>query len=416
MKQYKNKSHLKLLIIIVMFIASGFMINAQDFTFDSGSDGSDGALNLTEAGILEFNPLDFDPPLDPDGDNIYHFTTINVGADVTVKLAGNILGSNPVIWLATAEVTIAGTLDLNGEDGHGHDVGVKIDSKSGAGGYGGGKFNRRGNGPGGGYSGRQGGGGGHVTNGSISQNSIAGGPSYGNSFLLPLIGGSGGGGGEGSNAGGGGAGGGAILIVSSLSISINGQVLANGGAGGGGLAINGSAGWGGGGGSGGAIRCIAPIITGNGTLSANFGNAGKSGGRGAIGRIRIEVFQASFSGTVVPPVIVSTPGFVFLSNNVPPVSVVSIDGKPVPANPNGTFSPADIVIDNPGTTTLAIEAHDIPLGNIVKVTMYNETEGTSSVDSSPLEGTLENSTATATLQVPHGFNRFFVEANWDPTP
>jgi len=39
-----------------------------------------------------FSPKAFNPPLDPEGDNVYNFTTINIPADLTVRLSGDILG------------------------------------------------------------------------------------------------------------------------------------------------------------------------------------------------------------------------------------------------------------------------------------------------------------------------------------
>ncbi|RMG08239.1 MAG: hypothetical protein D6731_22225, partial [Planctomycetota bacterium] len=102
--------------------------------FSSGSDGSDGALNVTTSG-------DFDPAalgLDADGDGVYHFTTVNVAAGVTLRLRASVLGEGrPVIWLASGAVTIAGTLDLDGAAGHASGA-VPVPSEAGAGGFSGG--------------------------------------------------------------------------------------------------------------------------------------------------------------------------------------------------------------------------------------------------------------------------------------
>ena len=85
--------------------------------FTSGSDGSDGALEITEPGVQEFDPASFDPPLDPDGDNVYHFTSINIAEGATLKLRTPPMPAAPVYWLVTGDVTIAGALDLNGDAG-----------------------------------------------------------------------------------------------------------------------------------------------------------------------------------------------------------------------------------------------------------------------------------------------------------
>src|SRR2546427_5363408 len=85
-------------------------------SFSSGSNGSDGALNLTTPGTVIFDPKSFNPPLNPAGDNVFNFTTINIGPGVTVKLASKVL-TGPVYFLAQGNVTLNGTIDLSGETG-----------------------------------------------------------------------------------------------------------------------------------------------------------------------------------------------------------------------------------------------------------------------------------------------------------
>src|SRR5688572_5940632 len=89
-------------------------------TFNSNSDGSDGALALTAPGTYTLNPDDiatFGRVLDADRDGVYHFTTINIGVGVTLKAsAQNVVG--PLFMLAQGPVTIAGTLSAAGNKGH----------------------------------------------------------------------------------------------------------------------------------------------------------------------------------------------------------------------------------------------------------------------------------------------------------
>ena len=47
------------------------------------------------------------PPLDPDGDNIYHFTTIAIPSGTTIRVANGI-SNRPLVWLASGLVTIDG--------------------------------------------------------------------------------------------------------------------------------------------------------------------------------------------------------------------------------------------------------------------------------------------------------------------
>jgi len=53
-------------------------------TINSGSTGADGPLNLITPGTIVFDPTALG--IDTDGDNVFNFTTINIGAGVTVKL------------------------------------------------------------------------------------------------------------------------------------------------------------------------------------------------------------------------------------------------------------------------------------------------------------------------------------------
>ena len=209
--------------------------------FDSGSDGSYGPMSITTNTTLDLPP-----------DGIFKCTTINVASGAALRFNPNPLNT-PVYLLATGDVVIAGTLDVSGGRNNGW-----MPGKGGPGGFDGGyggigidHLGGDGQGPGGAP------GGAFYVSGGV----FAG--AYGNSLLVPLIGGSGGGGCNGGNGFGGGGGGGAVLIAANTNILITGSVVANGGSGywsGG----NVSSGFG----SGGGIRIVSPNITGNGSLSA----------------------------------------------------------------------------------------------------------------------------------------------------
>ena len=430
-----------LLLLFVFLIMSAPYLTAQ--TFDSGSDGTNGALNLTLADADPDGIIIFDPQamgLVSDANNAYHFTTINVESGVTVKLRADVFGFGiPVIWLATGDVIIDGTLDLNGENGHDYNTTeITRAAVAGAGGFNGGIGRREstppavGQGPGRGDVARNvsiyhaGGGAGHFNDGTDGSGTDSGGKSYGNNFLIPLLGGSGGAGGgdpdDTENAtssefgAGGGAGGGAILIASSTQIQVNGSISCNGGNGGDSV---GSSIRTGGGGSGGSIRLVANTLAGSGSLFAKGG--GVSLGKGSVGRIRKESFNNQFTGPFTPTPITGVPISVFPKSGIPAVRAVRISGLSVPpnatasvdipTNPRGSFSSADLVIEESSTVTLEIEATDIPLGTSVNLTLY---DGVSAIDiiSTPLTGTFESSTATAAVVIPSGFSYFTVEANW----
>src|SRR5712692_2344983 len=82
------------------------MQTAHSQTFNSGSTGADGALNLTTPGTVVFDPAALN--IDTSGDNVFNFTTINIGPGVTVQLLNGQLRGKSVVWLASGAVTIAG--------------------------------------------------------------------------------------------------------------------------------------------------------------------------------------------------------------------------------------------------------------------------------------------------------------------
>lgn len=367
-------------------------------TFNSGSTGADGALtfNVPPGTTINFDPATFSPPLDAEGDNVYHFTTITVPAGITVRLSGSVLGSTPVYWLASGQVRIDGTLDLSGETG-GAGGQAALPATPGAGGYpggSGGASRSAGLGPGGGAAAQTG--------------TRAGGPAthvstYGNRFLRPLIGGSGGGG---SEFLGGGGGGGSLLIASSESITLNGSILATGGVGAGG-------------GSGGAIRLLAPRIAGTGALRVYGGQngGGPENTSAEGGRMRLEAFRNEFSGTVDLGSSPSAGEFrsVTLIPNSPifspaPIRIVRVGGSAVPGLPRASFANPDVTINSAQPVTVEIEASKVTPGTVVRLTIVNETEPLQVVESTPLTGTLESSTASAQVTFHSGFTRIFVQA------
>lgn len=238
-----------------------------------------------------------------------------------------------------------------------------------------------------------GGGGGFGTaGGSQGANYGAGGAAYGSARLIPLIGGSGGGGQAGSlqfSGYGGGGGGGAILIASSTTINITGSLTANGGNG-----YSTSTG----GGSGGAIRLIANTITGTGLISAKGGSLQQTF-KGGQGRIRIEAFTNTYTPGTDPAYTFGQPGSVFPAN-VPALSIMSIAGYTVPANPTGSYANPDIILPNTTTNpvTINVAASNIPVGTTVAVTVTPQM-GSSSSANATLSGTNSSSTGSATLSL-----------------
>ncbi len=399
--------------------------------FSSGSTGADGPYAPTSSTPLTLPPT-----------GVFNFTTITIPAGVTVTLAPNATNT-PATLLATGDVTIAGVLDLSGQDGgNGSNATATAPNggRPGPGGFAGGNGSvgivtttgGRGLGPGGGAPGVQqgqgwvpdcsGGGAGHNGTGGnagvgyYSACTTAGGASY--EGLLPLLGGSGEGAGSSSfgyTAGGGGGGGGALLLVSSTKITLTGTTRANAGSGtyvpGGNYHSVG----GGGGGSGGTIRLVAPLLTGSGgSIQVNGGNGGTpscvqdwifydcpgNGGFGATGRIRLEAttFGLVASMTVAPS---QGPLGTVTLPNAPSLQFTSVAGVPAPGNPQGSYANPDLTLpagfSNP--VSVALQGAQIPVGTTVTVTVV-PMQGTPTSTTGTLVGTFDQSTVTVNLTLP----------------
>jgi hypothetical protein len=366
-------------------------------TFSSGSTGLDGPFAPTASTTLALPP-----------NGVFNFTTVNIPAGVTVAVTPN--GANtPVTLLATGDVTIAGTLSVSGANGVGGANSI-TPARGGAGGPGGfaggnggtlgGSIPSAGQGPGGGSP------------GISSANTFPQGATYGApaSFvsLLPLFGGSGGGGSSAfpsfsAQGASGGGGGGAIVIASSTRIVVSGSVTANGGTGGFCGTATAAAG-----GSGGAIRLVAPQITGSGTLQAKGGASNCA--NGGDGRTRVEAFTLGFTGIADPPGSASAaPGPVTTASNpalasLPTLTFSSIGGVAAPASPGGSYTTADVSLPQ-GTTNpvpVTLTASNIPVGTVFTVKLIPQAGDATTVSIGPSTGTFTSSTATANVTFPSG--------------
>lgn len=384
--------------------------------YSSGSDGSDGALAFpANAGVIQFDPTTFTPALDPDGDNVYHFTTITIPAGTTVRLSTRVLREGAAVyWLASGAVTIAGTLDLNGEQGH--DAGGTFSPAfAGAGGWSGGvggqagRLGTNGNGPGGGGAvpGNHGSGAGHLFN---APSGAAPGRAYGNDLLIPMWGGSGGAGGcptSPGNTAGGGAGGGAIVIASSSRIDLTGRIEARGGN-------SGTAQCVGGGGSGGAVRLIAPTVDGGGVIDVGPGISPQT--TAAPGRARVEAYKLPTTPQTLPGSSFTrgTPRAPLPPAGAPVIKVLRVAGVNVSMTPSGSFAVPDVAITSPGAATIELETRGIPAGTVLQLAFQPESGAQFSASSSAIVVNSGVGSATATATFPSGFTRVFVSATWTP--
>lgn len=290
---------------------------------------------------------------------IFRYTSVTIpsGATVTFK---NHPSRAPVIWLVQENVTVTGTVSLNGGTGHGDEPAAATLAEPGPGGFRGGRALRGANsgsagmGPGGGGYPRSGGS--YRTPGIASSGAVVG-AVYGNDGLFPLMGGSGGSGSNDNWKHGGGGGGGAILIAAAETIQVSGTIRANGG----------STSYFAGGGSGGGIRLIADAVGGTGGLSVDGGGAQNVGG---AGRIRVEANTITLTVALIhsvgvpgnPPRIFREPG-----DGVPSITAMTLNGQPVPEDP-ASFPNQDVGlvdVESGDTVILAITAEHVPEGSAV---------------------------------------------------
>jgi hypothetical protein len=421
MKAYNTLKYVLALILLSIF-------PIQLLAFDSGSTGADGAFAPTVSQSVALP-----------ADGIFNYTTVNIPAGVIIKYTKNAVNS-PAIILAQGDVVIDGTIDISGGDGgSSNDPAAVPGSPGGPGGFDGGKGGNKladggnGFGPGGGLGGKVNGsvecGGtgagfaiaGGTTVFSCTTINLLGGKAYGSDRLLPMIGGAGGGGGVGSvfaagslqfTSGSGGGGGGAILIAVSGTLSVNGNILAAGGAGGDlvGSTNEGNTSGAGGAGSGGGVRLVATKIDGTGNIDVSGGASGtnaagganNAGGEGSFGRVRLEADTLMQAPTVTPAGAGTSaaPSSLFVSN-LPTIRISTVDGVAVPTQPTGID---DVIlpgaISNP--VTVEFEASGIPLGTSLSLTVTPLIGDAVTSLSTTLTGTLESSTATASIDLPQG--------------
>lgn len=201
-----------------------------------------------------------------------------VTQDFTLAASGTLRaeGARPLIIAVKGTATLAGLVDVDGDNAAGNAAGAGRGCNGGTGGAG--ATAGRGGGGGGGAFGANASAGGTGGDGTAAG---GGGTSVGNATLVPLRGGCAGGAGGGATTAAGGRGGGALQVSAAGALTVSG-ILSAGGAGGrgAGLASRG----GGGGGSGGAILLEGTTLTvGSGAvLAANGGEGGEGSGAGGL--------------------------------------------------------------------------------------------------------------------------------------
>lgn len=388
--------------LALAFAALPAILQAQ---FNSGSTGSDGALNITTSGTVVLDPTTLPNKC---AGNICNFTSINIGTNTIVVLTSQLWRNSSVVWLSQSDVTIAGTIHADGTNGaimSSANPGLnRFPAAPGPGGFPGGVggYLSQPAQPGAGF-------GGGAAGSPTFVNGGQGVYSYYNNQLTPLLGGAGGGGGAqntGVAGGNGGAGGGAFRIVSSTSITVNGLISANGGVGEGGIGP-GSPG-GGNNGAGGVIHLIAPTVGGSGALQVN--------GESSTGIIEISATTNNIvnayphiQGPYVSAGLYNPP----LPSAVPSVQVTSVGGQAAPQSPTANPMVPDVTITSSSPVTVNIATQNIPTNTVVTLYLTSENAADTKVTCNALNGTVASATTTCTsVNFPSGVTITNILAVW----
>ena len=340
------------------------------------------------------NPYYIDLNTKPNG--VFNYTDITVPYGMTIKFHRN-AANTPVIWLATGNVTINGTVDVSASG-----------YSSGPGGYDGASgLMVFGNGPGGGIPTAQMGGRYYGV--------------YGNPQIEPLVGGSGGGRPDNGQVPGGG-GGGALLIAASRDIHVSGTLASDGGNAGEwveGYYTNLNRNmygyhWSGiftGSGAGGAIKLVADRVLGNGSLHTNAGGAQSgddyySNQVGSPGRIRVEAYQSEIGPNSSPQAWISYSP-VWTSAAIPGQSeyelkVTHVAGAEVRQPATGASSPPDVFFNSDQPVTVVVSGRNIPDGTPIKLNIGGSGINTTLPPSGDPPVTMQSGGATFTATIPTG--------------
>lgn len=362
---------------------------------NSGSNGSDGALDVVTDTVIDM----VDHP-----DGIYNYTSVNIHAGRTVTFIPN-AKNTPVVWLVQNNCTIDGAIRVVGQSAN-----ASLGGPGGWAGGNGGSNPSSGLGPGGGRPSTSAGLGGSAGGGSFGTQGNGNNPglTYGNVFLLPLLGGSGGG--ASLNNAGGGGGGGSICIAASGNVELNGSISANGGDagswfdGGGGYYY-------GAGGSGGGIRIFSTQFKGTGSISAVGGNNGNVMA-GGLGRVRIDTLQNTFGNLPAYASVGFQPVVVPVAGQGVQLTVASVGGISVTANPTGQLVTPDAIVPGQQANPIPIVVRclNLPLNTAVTVTVKPANGASVSALGYNNAGTQASSTATISLNMPRGGGIIFATA------
>ena len=357
------KTYMKMIAVLVCSTVPAF---AQ---LSIPSDGSDGVLNITTSTVID---LSLAVPGVWSNNNaanagkgiydsnkwavVFKYQSVTIAA-VATNTFKNHPTHAPVVWLVQSNALINGRIDLTGRS----QTFATTNTEPGPGGFRGGVQN----GSPFGIGGRR------DANATYSS-------SYGNTRVLPLIGGSG----EADSSGNSAAGGGAILIAVASTTTVNG-VIQSKGASGSFLA------------SGGAIRIIADTLQGSGTLDVV-----------PEGRMSIEVNNMSGITTLpttprIPP---DSPPLIWPAPGSPECRIVSVGSVNVSSDPKADVATSpDAIIGGP--VDVILQTLNFPTSGVVQIRVAPKLS-TSTVlyTASMVSGSVISATWKATMTLTNGYS------------
>ena len=207
-----------------------------------------------------------------------------------------------------------------------------------------------------------------------------------------------------NSSGGGGGGGGAILIASGGAIRVDGGIAAYGNDGG-----SGDAGCG----SGGGIRLLATQILGQGILNTYPGGYGYISALAGSGYVRLDVLDDQFVGTLTAS---ASRGFnpilIAPANQNVSLTIQSVAGNLVPANPTGVLATPDVTIPGQQANPIPIvfQCANIPLNTPITVVVRPVNGPLVTATAMNNTGTLGSSSGTVSLNLPRGGGAIYATA------
>jgi hypothetical protein len=131
--------------------------------------------------------------------------------------------------------------------------------------------------------------------------------------------------------------------------------------------------------------------------------------------VRIEAFSNMFTETVNGTENVGQPIQAFVPTTAPPTfSVISIGSATVSQQPMASLTVPDVTISSSSPVQLTVRTSGIPVGTVLKLRLFSENTASAfqTFTTTPLIGTLQSATTTATVTFPGGWSLAYLKSTW----